>query len=147
MGSVEPLFPKRKTVSSAHPTPPGSPRAAAAAVATPLPSTGGRRGEYAIGDVARPLGLSHFAVRTIIDKLRVLAKHDGMPLPRTPRIVDHKPVTGPESIYCKSRWDAGEFDAWLDDRRPSGPAGALPPVPQPVRDAMRARALQIANVA
>ena len=45
----------------------------------------GRRAEYGLADVARPLGLIDFAIRTIIEKLRLLAEHDGMPLPRTPR--------------------------------------------------------------
>lgn len=104
-----------------------------------LPKTGGRRGEYALGDVARELKLSHLSIRSIIDHLRILAKHDGMPLPTTPRTVGRLPVRGPACIWKQSRWDAGRFDAWLDDRNgdPSTPAPSLPP---PIRDEMKRRA-------
>jgi hypothetical protein len=131
-GSVLPRF------VPGNPAPP----LAAAVLEQPLsllPATGGRRGEYALGDVARELKLSHLSIRTIIDHLRILARHDGMPLPTTPRAVGQRPVHGPASIWKKSRWDAGRFDAWLDDRGgdPSTPAPALP---QPVREEMKRRA-------
>lgn len=146
MGSIEP-FPKRgfslRLVSSTSVPPAGD---AAAPAVTSLPRTGGRRGEYALGDVARELRLAHFRdVRTIITKLRILAKHDGMPLPVTPRIENGAPITGPNSIYRLSRWDAGEFDAWRDGRSPSGPALAGG-VPHPIRVAMAARAQELARV-
>jgi hypothetical protein len=88
----------------------------------------------------------HFGARTIVDKLRVLADRDGMPLPRTPRIASGKPVHGPLVIYSKSRWDAGEFDAWIDGRGPTG--GGAPvarPLAAPVRNEMAGRAAQIAQ--
>lgn len=107
----------------------------------PLPATGGRRGEYALADIARPLGLLHKSIRTIIDALRVLAKHDGMPLPRTPRIVSGKPVKGPNSICKDSRWDAGEIDAWLEGRGPVSPAPAL--LPPAIRKEMQLRAIAL----
>lgn len=106
-----------------------------------LPATAGRGGEYALADIARPLGLAHRPIRSIIDTLRKLAKHDGMPLPRTPRVVRDTVVRGPDSIVKASRWDAGQFDAWLDGRGPQGPAAAM--VPEPVRQEMQARAVAI----
>lgn len=115
--------------------PPAGPRSA------PIPVTAGSRGEYAIGDLARALKLSHFDIRTIIDKLRQLAKTRNMPLPRTPRLVKGAEVSGPAAIYRRSRWDAGEIDAWMDDRGPAGPtAAAAPPVPLPIRLEMAQRA-------
>jgi hypothetical protein len=148
MGEIAP-FPKRgvplRLISSAPLPPRGGDDAGPPAIGS-LPATGGRRGEYALGDVARDLSLSHFAVRSIIAKLRALAEHDGMPLPRTPRVVEGRAVTGPDSIYCRSRWDAGEFDAWLDSRSPSGPAAAgMPHLAPPIRAAMQQRALEIAR--
>lgn len=145
MGVVQ-LFPE------ANPSPRhgrGAPRLAiVAAPATDLPPvTGGRRGEYALGDVARQLRMSHLGTRTIIAKLRALAQHEQMPLPRTPRVIDGKPVRGPDCIYRLSRWDAGEFDAWLEGSSPTSPAGAPAVLAAPIREDMRRRAAQIAGVA
>lgn len=106
-----------------------------------LPATGGRGGEYALADIARPLGLLHRPIRTIIATLRLLAEHDGMPLPRTPRVVRKAIIKGPDSIVQASRWDAGLFDAWLDGRGPQSPAPAM--VPEPIRQEMQARAAAI----
>jgi hypothetical protein len=146
MGEITPFptrgFPLR--LISSTPAPPES-EAVAPAATGDLPLTGGRRGEYALGDVARDLKIAHFrCVRTIIEKLRVLAEHDGMPLPVTPRIERGRMIKGPRSIHMHSRWDAGEFDAWLDRRSPSGPAAAGT-VPPPIRAAMQARALELAR--
>lgn len=109
-----------------------------------LPTTGGRRGEYALSDVARSLHLRHFEVRTIIAKLRQMAKDQRMPLPRTPRMVNGEEKRGPDSIYRHSRWDAGEFDAWLDSRHGGGGSAPtdsrLRPVPTPIRMEMAERA-------
>ena len=132
-------FPERVTPR----TVPGNlapPLAAAAKGVTfpPLPHTGGRRGEYALGDVARELSLSHLSIRVIIDHLRCLAEHDGMPLPTTPRVVQGRPVHGPACIWSKSRWDAARFDAWNEGR--NGPVTPAPALPLPVRLEMQARA-------
>jgi hypothetical protein len=116
------------------------PEAPATTVASSVPATGGRRGEYALADVARPLGLLHRPVRSIVETLRVLARHEGMPLPRSPRIVKGKPLSGPRAICRASRWDAGEFDAWLDGRGPAAPSVPLAP---PVRLDMANRAAAI----
>lgn len=105
-----------------------------------LPSTGGRRGEYALADIARPLGLSDRPVRAIIQTLRLLARHDRMPLPRTPRFVSGVLISGPNMIVKASKWDAGEFDAWLDGRGPETPS---PAIPVPIREEMRQRAVRI----
>lgn len=109
-----------------------------------LPATGGRRGEYAVGDLARELKIAHHSVRVVIEKLRALAKHDGMPLPVTPRIERGQPIHGPRAIYGKSRWDAGQIDAWLDGRGPAAPAA---PVALPIRQEMARRATQLVAVA
>lgn len=115
-------------------------------IGTPaLPATSGKRGEYALGDLARSLGLAHKkSIRTIIDTLRALARHSGMPLPRTPRVVRGRPLAGPQVICKDSRWDAGEIDAWLDGRGPAGPAGAArPPLAAPIRADMADRARRL----
>ena len=118
-----------------------------AARARPLAVTHGRRGEYALADVARELKLSHFSVRSIIEKLRALAKHAAMPLPRTPRFVLGQPVLGPRAICRASRWDAGEIDAWIEGG-PSGGAPAAPkPLPRPVADEMARRAEKLGQAA
>lgn len=126
---------------SARQTPPHPVPAPVREPAANLPATGGRGGEYALADIARPLGLLHRPIRTIIDTLRALAKHDGMPLPRTPRVERDKVIKGPNSIVKASRWDAGLFDAWLDGRGPQSPAPAM--VPTPIREEMQARARAI----
>ncbi|GGO94942.1 hypothetical protein [Stakelama pacifica] len=105
-----------------------------------LPSSGGRGGEYGLGDVARPLGLAHFEIRTIIDALRVEAAHNGMPLPKTPRHEKGKPITGPRAIVRKSRWDAGEMDAWLESRQRGQSSLPPPGVSQSTREEMARRA-------
>lgn len=143
---VVPLFPEaNSSPRSGRGLPPA---VTAAAPATDLPPvTGGRRGEYALGDIARQLRMAHLGTRTIIAKLRALAAHDRMPLPRTPRVIEGKPVHGPDSIYRLSRWDAGEFDAWLDGRSPTSPAGAPAILATPIREDMRRRAAQLAGAA
>lgn len=117
----------------------------AIAPARPLPVLSGRRGEYGLGDVARALSLLDYSPARIIEKLRALALHSGMPLPRNPRIVKGVPVRGARSIHRRSKWDAGAFDAWLDGRGPTGAAMAAPPVPAAVRAAMRDAALRLAG--
>ncbi len=95
--------------------------------AATLPSTSGRRCEYAVGDLARMMGIAHFAPRTIIDLLRAKARHDGMPLPKTPRVWGGKLVSGPQAIWLHSRWDAELFDGWQaagDGDNPCPPASA-----------------------
>lgn len=104
-----------------------------------LPVMHGRRGAYAIGDVAQQLRISHLDVRTIIDKLRLLAAHDGMPLPDNPRTWGREIVNGPQSICRASLWDAGRFDAWLDNRHPPSPAAAAIAAGQ-LRDQLAANA-------
>lgn len=105
---------------------PGVPtRAAFTGNAAPpaTPFTGGRRNEYALGDIARALGIRHLTPKTIITHLRAMAVDCAMPLPKSPRLWKGRIVTGPESIHRNSRWDAELFDAWLESRdRPAAPA-------------------------
>jgi hypothetical protein len=135
--------------SVAPPSP--APRAAATASRAEL-KLAQRRGEYAVGDVARRLRISHLSPRRVIETLRVLARHDNMPMPETPRLWRGRPVSGPRAIFANSRWESGRFDAWLDGRDP-GPATAAPApaagaqparTAPPVRDMMRERARQLA---
>lgn len=80
------------------------------------PFTGGRRNEYALGDIARALAIRHLTVKTIIAQLRTLAVDCSMPLPKSPRLYGGRIVTGPQSIHKHSRWDAELFDAWVESR-------------------------------
>lgn len=89
-----------------------------------LPVTGGRRGDYALGDVARHLRIEMLTRASIIARLRLLAVGEQMPLPRNPRQWGKVIVSGPSSICAASIWDAGEFDAWLARRHPRSPAAA-----------------------
>lgn len=119
----------------------------AAPVAAPepapiLPSTSGRRCEYAVGDLARMLGIAHFAPRTIIDLLRVKAQHDGMPLPKTPRVWGGRLVSGPQAIWLQSRWDAELFDGW---HAASGGNEPCPPASAALRADLARRAERIAE--
>lgn len=98
-----------------------APPAAETAVPSALPSTSGRRCEYAIGDLARMLGIAHFTPRTIIDLLRAKARDEAMPLPKTPRLRNGRLVAGPQSIWLHSRWDAERFDGWKAETDGDGP--------------------------
>ena len=106
-----------------------------------LPATGGRRCEYAVGDLARLLGIAHFAPRTIIEMLRAKARQDGMPLPKTPRLRCGKLVAGPQSIWLHSRWDAERFDGWKAESDGDGPC---PPASAALRADLASRAERIA---
>ena len=102
---------------------------------------------YGLADVARALYLSDLPIRAIIEKLRLLAAHDDMPLPRNPRFFAGRPINGPQSIHARSLWDAGEYDAWLNGRHPGAPAADLAQLPGSLREELRARAQQIAGAA
>lgn len=106
-----------------------------------LPTTSGRRCEYALGDLARLLGIAHFAPRTIIEMLRAKARQDGMPLPKTPRLRAGKLVAGPQSIWLHSRWDAERFDGWKAESDGDGPC---PPASAALRAELASRAERIA---
>jgi hypothetical protein len=108
-----------------------------------LPLLGGRRGEYAVGDIARALSLRYRETRRIIAALRALAANSGMPLPRNPRLLHGREVRGPAAIHKASIWDAGEFDAWIDGRT-SPPGAGTPRVAPPVRAEMARRAAELA---
>lgn len=106
-----------------------------------LPTTSGHRCEYAVGDLARLLGIAHFAPRTIIDMLRAKAGQDGMPLPKTPRLRCGKLVAGTQSIWLHSRWDAERFDGWKAENDGDGPC---PPASAALRAELASRAERIA---
>ena len=140
MASVTPSFPGG---SSPHSRPGSTDRPRDRRSVRALPATGGRRGEYALADVARPLNMLHLARRTLIAHLRALARHEGMPLPKNPRVVRGETKRGPECIWKESRWDAGEFDAWLNGRGPAPVAAA--PAPDALRAHLAANAARLAR--
>lgn len=117
---------------------------APAARDTALPTTSGRRCEYAVGDLARMLGIAHFTPRTVIDLLRAEHREKGMPLPKTPRLFDGKLVAGARSIWLHSRWDAERFDGWKAERDGDGPC---PPASAALRADLDRRAAAIARPA
>lgn len=128
----------------AFPRAPAPPPRAATVPGHRSPCAAARRTQYTPADLAAALHLGHFSTRTIIAKLRILAETQGLPLPRTPRIVAGRAVTGPESIHLHSRWDAGEVDAWLAGGDPP-PAGAALAPPQPLLDEIGRRAAAIGS--
>lgn len=86
--------------------------------------------DMALADVIAELGLGAYATRTAIDKLRALAVHSGMPLPRNPRTTGGVPATGADNICARSIWDRGEWLAWRDFHRSGTNAiGKAPPAP------------------
>lgn len=120
---------------------PDHPNASGAALAM-LPTTGGRRCEYAVGDLARMFGLGEFSQRTIIRYLRAMAEDEGLPLPKTPRLYQDRILRGAQSIHCKSRWDAERVDGWhlQRDNQENPPAASAA-----LRNAMADRALEMAK--
>lgn len=104
-----------------------------------LPTTSGRRCEYAVGDLARILGIAHFCPRTVIQHLRAKAAHDGMPLPKTPRLRGGRPLSGPARIWLHSRWDAERFDGWFDCQGDD----PFPPASAALRDRLARRAADL----
>jgi len=86
--------------------------------------------DMGLADVIAELGLGNYATRTAIDKLRALAVHSGMPLPRNPRLQRGVPATGADNICARSIWDRGEWLAWRDFHRTGSNAiGNAPPAP------------------
>ena len=107
-----------------------------------LPVLAGRRCEYAPGDLARLLGLRDYAPRTIIDYLRAMARDEGLPLPKTPRLRGGRIVRGPDAIHRRSRWDAERVDAWLALRDGGDPC---PPAAPALRTQLARRAAALAG--
>jgi hypothetical protein len=66
------------------------------------------------GEMTRELGYDKHGQRTQINKLRALADHAGMPLPKNPRISHGRPAVGSANIVTASLWDRGTFLAWRD---------------------------------
>jgi hypothetical protein len=108
-----------------------SPRATPAlspADAAPRPQLAVHFRNMPLREVVAELGFQHHTTRTAIEKLRALARHSGMPLPRNPRMVHGVPVAGADNICARSIWDRGEFLAWRDFHRTgSMSAVATPP--------------------
>ena len=88
-----------------------------------------------LAEVARRLCMEDCARRTLIDRLRGLHDHAGMPLPRNPRFVGGRPAAGAQAIHAGSRWDRGEMLAWLDNGDGGTGAAFVPCDPAPAADA------------
>jgi hypothetical protein len=132
--SVVVPFTRPRSPASAEPA--AAPEAAAPAVRLAM-----HHRNMALREVVADLGFQHHTTRTAIEKLRALARHSGMPLPRNPRVVHGVPVAGADNISARSIWDRGEFLAWRDFHRNGGmPAAATPPaIPRHQHNQLRDR--------
>lgn len=81
-----------------------------------LPVTAGRRGDYALGDVARRLRIENLTTATIIQHLRLLHDQERMPAPSNHRRYAGRILRGAAAIHKGSLWDAARFDQWLERR-------------------------------
>jgi hypothetical protein len=109
-----------------------------------LPPCLHRRREVDLAWVARELGLLGNERRTIINKLRLLAEHNGFPLPKRPRFVGATRITGPKSICALSVWDRDPVERWLEDDRPPAESAALATIRRgAAAEEMARRALQL----
>lgn len=101
---------------------------------------------YRLADLVAVLALEALVRRSQIDRLRQLARIDGLPLPLNPRIWAGQRCRGAEAICAASEWDAAEVDAWL--HRPGFPPpaaqGTVPDLPLDLHAAMRSRAVVLA---
>ncbi len=86
---------------------------------------------WTVMDLAHRLALDRHTPRVVIEKLRALAAHAGLPMPVNPRIIGGRPATGTARICAASLWDKGQVLAWLDNGGTT-PA-AHPPVTEPER--------------
>lgn len=90
-----------------------------------------RASRMTVTDLAQRLALDRHTPRVILDKLRSLARHSGLPLPLNPRIVDGVPKSGPDKICAASLWDRGQILAWLDHG--GTPGTGTPEAAEPAR--------------
>jgi hypothetical protein len=85
------------------------------------------RRHVTVAEAARKLAMTDCAARTIIDRLRALYDHAGLPDPDNHRFVKGVPILGARRIHAGSLWDRGRFLAWLDNgdggRAASAPLG------------------------
>lgn len=100
---------------------------------------------YDLAAMAQLLGWDDVQPRTVIQRLRALARRDGLPLPCTARARNGRRCTGADAICASSQWDAQLVDAWHHNPGPAAPAAGLPPVPPAARAAMAGRARAIAG--
>lgn len=85
-------------------------------------------------EIARRLGISGEAWRTIIAKVRLLNSRYGFPAPRNPRFVKGVMRTGPDAIVQRSRFPRARVEEWFDNHRS--------PAQGKAEDASEARAAQ-----
>ncbi|ODU29008.1 hypothetical protein [Sphingopyxis sp. SCN 67-31] len=83
------------------------------------------RRHVTVTEAAQKLAMADCASRTIIDRLRALYDHYGLPDPDNHRFVRGVPVLGARRIHAGSLWDRGRFLAWLDNGD-GGNAAAAP---------------------
>lgn len=84
------------------------------------------RRHVTVAEAARKLAMADCAPRTIIDRLRALYDHAGLPDPDNHRFVKGVPILGARRIHAGSLWDRGRFLAWLDN----GDGGRAATMPQ-----------------
>jgi hypothetical protein len=99
------------------------------------------RRHVTVAEAARKLAMTDCAARTIIDRLRALYEHCGLPDPDNHRFVKGAPVLGARRIHAGSLWDRGRFLAWLDNGD-GGRGEAMPqghPAPAAANAATRQR--------
>lgn len=98
-------------------------------------------------EIAARLGIAHQTRQTIVQKLRNLANHHGLPLPRSIRFWKGQATTGPKSIHANSIWDRYPVDCWFDERTAPATRARLATVSHDrLRAGLAARAAEIAQI-
>lgn len=87
------------------------------------------RRHITVTEAAVKLAMTGCTQRTIIDHLRALYEHCGLPDPDNHRFVRGAPVLGARRIHAGSLWDRGRFLAWLDNG--DGGRAAAAPIDHP----------------
>lgn len=86
------------------------------------------RDRMSFAEVARDLAIDGYRRDAqIIEKLRSLHRHSGMPLPENPRFIKGVPCKGADNICARSIWSRRKFMAWKypgDFVPPASPAEA-----------------------
>lgn len=98
-----------------------------------------------VTEAAQKLAMADCAPRTIIDHLRALYDHAGLPDPENHRFVRGIPAIGAARIHAGSKWDRGRFLAWLDNG--DGGRGADVPHDRPAPAANGATRRRLADQA
>ncbi len=98
---------------------------------------------YDLAAMALLMGWHDVTARTVVQRLRQLARHDALPLPCTQRLRGGRRCHDASAIVADSQWDAQAVDAWHHGGPSPGAPAALPPLPLGTREAMARRAAQL----